>query len=85
MLSKSIAFAAVAASVAILGASGSAEAGKRHFGAHFGGHGHHHKFHHRHWRPHYYVYSGPSCGYYFKKWKWTGSSYWKHKYYDCIS
>lgn len=76
MIKKTIALAAVAASLAAFAPASDAEAGKlRHGFRHFG--------HHHHWRPHY-VFVGPSCHYYYKKWKWTGSSYWKHKYYDCI-
>lgn len=79
-------FLAAAATLAVVGSaslSTPAEAGKR-FRLHIGG-GHHHHFRHRHWHAPHYVYSGPSCRYYYKKWKWTGSSYWKHKYFDCIS
>lgn len=61
-----------------------AEAGNR-FRVHFGGGHHHHHFRHRHWHTPHYVYLSPGCGYYYKKWRWTGSSYWKYKYYECIS
>lgn len=80
MLKKTIALAAVAATLTAFAPSPEAEAGKR-FRLHFG----HHHFHHHHRRPHHYVYTGPSCRYYYKKWKWTGSKYWKRKYYRCIS
>ncbi len=29
-----------------------------------------------------YSYSG-GCGYYYRKWKWTGSRYWRNRYYAC--
>ncbi|MCB1519654.1 MAG: hypothetical protein KDJ37_03655 [Hyphomicrobiaceae bacterium] len=81
MTSKTMIFGALAAGLAIVATTGSAEAGRRHFGGGFHKHHHHHHF----FRPRHYVYIGPSCGYYYKKWKYTGSSYWKYKYYDCVS
>lgn len=32
-----------------------------------------------------YAYDGGRCGYYLSKWRRTGSSYWRHRYEDCIS
>lgn len=28
-------------------------------------------------------YYGGGCGYYYRKWQRTGSSYWRHRYYEC--
>lgn len=30
------------------------------------------------------VRSGVSCGYFYDKWQWTGSAYWKGRYDACI-
>ncbi len=79
MLKKTIALATVAATLTAFAPAQEAEAGKR-FRLHFG----HHHFHQHHRRPHAYVYTGPSCHHYYKKWKWTESKYWKRKYYRCI-
>jgi hypothetical protein len=47
-------------------------------------HGHHHH-HFRHWHgPAYVTYGYNSCDYFYRKWKYTGSGYWKYKYFDCI-
>lgn len=90
MIARNLVIASLAATVALLGAVGSAEAGRRHggFGLKFGGggfHKHHHHFHHRHFYGPRIVIGGGGCGYYWNKWKWTGSYYWKAKYYDCVS
>jgi len=51
---------------------------------------HHHGHHHHHFRGWYgpsivtYGTYGYGCGYYWRKWKYTGSSYWKHRYFACI-
>lgn len=46
---------------------------------------HHHHHHFRHWHaPAYVTYGHDGCGYLYRKWKYTGSSYWKHKYFACI-
>ena len=49
----------------------------------FGWGGHHHNRHHfvKIYTPTHYA---PSCHYYKKKWKWTGSKYWKKKYKACL-
>lgn len=83
MFKKTLALTAIAASLAAFAPSGEAEAGKR-FGVRIGG-GHHHHFHHRNFHHKFVVHTGPSCGFYFKKWKFTGSSFWKAKYFACIS
>lgn len=92
MRTKTILAAVLTVSVAMLGAVGSAEAGRgKGGGSGFKGSGfhrhssHHHGHHHRHFRHFYYVEHGGGCGYYYKKWQWTGLQFWKHKYYDCIS
>lgn len=35
-----------------------------------------------HWNT--FRYSSDSCGYYYDKWQWTGSGFWKGRYYSCI-
>lgn len=82
-MKKSLVLAALIASVASAAPMTAAEAGRLHFGKHR--HHHHHHGHFHHYRPYYYVHSGDGCGYFYKKWKWTGLIYWKHKYYDCIA
>lgn len=48
-------------------------------------HGHHHHHHFRHWHgPAYVTYGYNSCDYFYRKWKYTGSGYWKYKYSACI-
>lgn len=91
MRTKTVLAAVLTASVTMLGAVGSAEAGRGGKGGGGGFHRHsshhhnHHGHHHRHFRHFYYVDHGGGCGYFYKKWQWTGSSYWKYKYYECIS
>ena len=79
MLKKTLALAALAGAIATFAPTGNAEAGKLRL--HLHGWKHHH-FHGHHWRSHRYDFG---CRYYYKKWKWTGSRYWKRKYYRCIS
>ena len=38
--------------------------------------------HRRHWR-HHYVYHGPSCYWFLRKYHRTGNPYWKRKFYIC--
>lgn len=57
--------------------------------AHGRRHHHHHGHHYRHFHGWYgpvvtYGYSAYGCEYYYKKWKYTGSRFWKHKYFACI-
>lgn len=94
MITKNFAVAALAVAVAVLGAAGSAEAGKRGGGGgfKFGGGGFKHSFHHhhgfghkRHFGPKIIIGVGGGCGYYYDKWQFTGSRYWKAKYFNCIS
>jgi hypothetical protein len=51
------------------------------------GRGHHHGHHHHHFRgwygPAIVTYGYGSCDFYLRKWKYTGSGYWKAKYYAC--
>jgi hypothetical protein len=63
--------------------------GRRHYGGRRYGHRH---YRHRHYRRGY-VYGGfpliygglyyNSCNYYYRKWKRTGSRYWRKRYYNC--
>ena len=68
-----------------------------HAGGHFagshhaGGHHHHASGHHRHHHARHernvvgvgaYGYSS-SCAYLYQRWRATGSSYWRNRYYDC--
>lgn len=58
-----------------------------------GGHRYGHNHRHRHgrwvngvwvaWPGAYYGYSGGGCGYAYRMWQNTGSSYWRRRYYDC--
>ena len=52
---------------------------------HFGGGRRFHRFGHWHryhvWRPHYVYYDG--CAHYWRKWKATGSHYWRRQYFGC--
>ncbi|MBL8564935.1 MAG: hypothetical protein JNM89_04390 [Hyphomicrobiaceae bacterium] len=92
MTMKKIVIASLAVTIAALGAVGSAEAGRRGGGFKGGGfkvgfNHHNHHFHNKHFSgPHVFVSGGGGggCGYYFDKWKFTGSSFWKAKYYGCI-
>ncbi|MFN3867807.1 MAG: hypothetical protein ACK4MF_01940 [Hyphomicrobiaceae bacterium] len=99
MIAKKYAVATLAVAIAVLGAAGSAEAGKRGFagsGAGFkfvGGGGLEHSFHHhqgfghkRHFGPKIIIgLGGGGCGYYYDRWKFSGSRFWKAKYFNCIS
>lgn len=73
-----------AAFVAVMGATGAAEAKGKHFK--FGGGVHKHHFHKHHFRRHHF-YAGPvivhGCGYEKRMWWKTGSYYWKNRYYTC--
>lgn len=91
MISRSLTLAAVAAlSFAAAGAP-DADAG---YGFKFRSHhGHSHHFHKHRFGGHYF--HGPrisirigkvgrrSCGYYYDKWQYTGSRYWKRQYKIC--
>lgn len=65
-----------------------------HGGRHYGGRHYGHRRHYgRYYRPYIYgagipfFYGGfgynSGCGYYYRKWKWTGSRYWRNRYYAC--
>lgn len=41
----------------------------------------HRKFHVWHHKPHFY--HGGGCGFFYKKWKFTGKYYWKKRYFMC--
>jgi hypothetical protein len=67
--------------------------GGRSYGRRYGGrrYGHRH-YRHRHYRRGYIygglplIYGGlyyNSCNYYYRKWKRTGSRYWRKRYYSC--
>lgn len=76
---------AVAAALALLGGGGAAEAHGKHFGFHgFHGHGFHDSYVFSH-RPRLRIVigGGESCGYYYDRWRLSGSFYWKEKYLDC--
>lgn len=51
-------------------------------------HGRHHRHHHHHFRhwhaPVFITESYGSCHYLYRKWRYTGSRYWKFRYFDCI-
>ena len=89
MTMKKLVIASLAVTIAALGAVGSAEAGRP--GGAFKGGGfkigfkhHNHHFRHKHfYGPRVFV-GGGGCGYFYDKWKFTGSSFWKAKYYSCI-
>ncbi len=74
-----------AAFVAVMGATGAAEAKGKGKHMHFkigGGHHHNHHFHRRHF------YAGPviyrdGCGHEKRMWWNTGSFFWKKQYYVC--
>ncbi len=35
-------------------------------------------------RRHFYKFRyGYGCGHFYRKWKWTGRSFWKYKFYEC--
>lgn len=91
MTLRKLVIASLTVTFAAVGAIGSAEAGKRGGGFKFGGggfkqHHSHHKFHHRHhFGPSIYIGGGGGCGYYYHKWKYSGSYFWRVKYFDCIS
>lgn len=75
--------ATAAAVVAVIGATGAAQAkGKTHIHIGIGGgHFHKHHFHRRHVFIGGPIYSG--CGYEKHMWWKTGSYYWKKEYYLC--
>lgn len=46
---------------------------------------HHHHHHFRAWHAPVIVTSDSgSCGFYYRKWKRTGSAYWRSQYFACI-
>lgn len=88
MTGRKMIIASLAAAIAIVGAIGTAEAGRRGGGFKGGafkmGFKHKH-FRHRHFGPRVIVGFGDGgCGYFYRKWKVTGSFYWRNRYYECI-
>jgi hypothetical protein len=79
-ISRKLVLGTTAALVAALTALAPASAGGRH---------HHHDRHHHHYRywhkPVVVVPSYERCGYYYRKWKYTGSRYWRARYFACVS
>jgi hypothetical protein len=82
-MKKLLASAIVAAAAVGVTAIAPAEAGKGH-------RAHHHQHHFKHWK-HVYV-GGPydyarhevrHCNHFYRKWRATGSRYWRSKFYDC--
>lgn len=43
----------------------------------------HHVWHKHKWHAPFYYVGYKDCGYYFWKWKKTGTPYWKAKYFSC--
>ena len=43
----------------------------------------HWRFRRHHWKHKHFAYHGRGCHYYWRKWKYTGSYFWKRKYYAC--
>ncbi|MFN0217864.1 MAG: hypothetical protein ACKVP4_03505 [Hyphomicrobium sp.] len=75
---KSVALAAATA-FAIFGGVGAAEAHGKHFGFHK-----FHNFHSFDYGPRYrVVIGGDECGFLYRRWRLTGSKFWKHEYYAC--
>ena len=76
--------ATAAALVAVTGATGAAQAGKKHVHISIGG-GHFakHHFHRRHVFIGSPIHYGDGCGYEKRMWWKTGSYYWKKEYYLC--
>jgi hypothetical protein len=74
---------ALMALTALGGAVGSAQAGGKHHKFHFKNH-HFNNFHSG--RTVVVIGGGGrySCDYYYDKWQWTGSKYWKRQYYACV-
>jgi hypothetical protein len=82
MLARGLTVAALSALAVTAAGSAPAEAGKKFRGFH--GHHYGHTYHYHH-RPRIRVYGYSSCGYYLKKWQYTGSRYWRKKYFQCKS
>lgn len=78
---KKIVLGATVGLVTVVSLVAPASAQRRHHGHNY------HNNHFRHWHGPAYVTNGyayDSCGYFYRKWKYTGSGYWKHKYFACI-
>ena len=73
-MKKQILQGILAAGILATGVVTAAEAGGRH-GKHFG--------FYKHYGPSYVSYKGSGCGYYYSKWKHSGSFYWKNRYFEC--
>ncbi len=76
-MSKSTICAALAIAVGMFSATAAAHAG-----------GGHHKHHHHHgFNKHLYLYSSPvivdDCSYEYRRWRMTGSHFWKKSYFVC--
>ena len=76
-MAKKVVLGATVGLVTVVSLVAPASAHRRHH------HGHHH-FHFRHWHAPYVTYGYGGCEYFYKKWKYTGSGFWKHKYFACI-
>jgi hypothetical protein len=73
---------AVIALVAAGGLAGTASAKNYYKGYGWNKFAHGHHGHHRHHKHHYVESDG--CGYYWKKFKWTGDNIWRGRYYACV-
>jgi hypothetical protein len=92
---KVLTLLAVAAAVSIGLAALTPEAVAKKGGGHHAGHAHHHHYHGKYrlgrWVNGVWIVngvaasvavSGNNCGYYYGKWKETGRSYWRDRYYE---
>ncbi len=84
MKTKTIIIAAAAGLVTTLGAAGMASAGGKSSHNSMSMKKESHESHEHH-RPHFNYIIAPSysCGYYYDKWQYTGSFYWKKQYFIC--
>ncbi len=75
-LTKKAMLGTIAGSIAMMGMLAPASAKHRHH--------HHHRHFHGLYAPLYIAPSYNDCGYYYWKWRHTGSRFWKAKYFSCI-
>jgi hypothetical protein len=83
MSKKSILFAAAAGLVTLAGGVTAASAHGHGGGGHGGGH---HNFFHHGFGPRIFVgggYGYSDCEYLYSRWQYTGSRYWRHRYFQC--
>lgn len=79
---KRVTAVALVSLTALGGAVVSAEAGgNKHFNSLYFSNN---SFHQDKHRLRVFTYSPYSCEYYYDKWQWTGSRFWKKQYYSCI-